>query len=334
MLQYLNNLYVGDVRMSNRVSKALRMLEILGTGRKYKKEDLANMLATNPRNINEYKNDLEEAGYRIETKNGKNGGYILDTKYNMPMLDFTEAEKTALIRSNEYLKKTDFILKNDFNNAILKLESQMSGHELKSEYVLADTRPVDFDLVQVFYKTISAAIERSRMISMDYHSIKSGLKQVVVHPYELVLSNGFWYLLGRDNIDRNENNKIKIKMYKLSSKRMSNLKILEDKPFLMDEDYNVKNYIGTKAVIKSERVEIELEARGVTAISLSEKIVGINPSYEWKDNDTLLLKTTIEGAASALNFVMSLGCNATLLKPQYLIDEVEKNVQEMMEMYK
>ena len=60
----------------------IRMLQILNTGRIYKVTELAEILNTNPRNIYEYKKELDEisidSGFYIETIPGKYGGYKLN----------------------------------------------------------------------------------------------------------------------------------------------------------------------------------------------------------------------------------------------------------------
>ena len=43
-----------------------------------RKEELAKELDVNPRNIIEYRKELEAAGYDIITTSGKYGGYALD----------------------------------------------------------------------------------------------------------------------------------------------------------------------------------------------------------------------------------------------------------------
>ena len=49
----------------------IAMLQILNTGKVYKVSELAELLETNPRNIIEYKKELEEFGYYIENIPGR-----------------------------------------------------------------------------------------------------------------------------------------------------------------------------------------------------------------------------------------------------------------------
>ena len=55
-------------------ANCIRMLLLLKARGFLTKEELAQLLETNIRNISEYRKELEEAGYRIESTTGKYGG--------------------------------------------------------------------------------------------------------------------------------------------------------------------------------------------------------------------------------------------------------------------
>lgn len=50
-----------------KAAMCIKMLQMLNSGRIYKVSELADLLETNPRNVIEYKKELEEAGYYIIT---------------------------------------------------------------------------------------------------------------------------------------------------------------------------------------------------------------------------------------------------------------------------
>lgn len=314
--------------MSNRTAKTIKMLEVLKDGRKYKKDELAAIVDTNPRNIIEYRRDLYDAGYNIEYQNGKNGGYYLDGKATLPTLNLSSNEKTALLRSYDFLKNSDFFHLKDFNDALIKIKANFDTSNVLHESYIHSAKPKDLDLIDQFYKLFSEAISSRKKVSLNYNSIQSKVnKKIIVHPYELIRYQNFWYLMARD-----ESSDKKFKIYKLSA-RMSNVKILEDQPFYYDEDFNPEDYIGKTSIIKLESFDIELEAYGPTAVSLSEKMIGLNPVYEWTSSDTLILKTTIEGRYNAIGLILSLGANAKLLKPEGLVKEIKDTVVKMNEFY-
>lgn len=61
----------------SKLSNTLLLLSYLQNGRKYSTEELVKKLEVSPRMIRIYKEDLEKAGFIIETIYGPYGGYIL-----------------------------------------------------------------------------------------------------------------------------------------------------------------------------------------------------------------------------------------------------------------
>ena len=62
------------------------------------------MLETNIRNISEYRKELEEAGYRIESTTGKYGGYRLLPNSLFPVVSLRKDELQAVKEAQSYLK--------------------------------------------------------------------------------------------------------------------------------------------------------------------------------------------------------------------------------------
>lgn len=322
--------------MANRIAKCIKMLEVLRSGQRYKKEDLAKILNTNVRNIIEYKRELEDAGYEIEYQSGKNGGYKLYSRCVLPILKFTQNEETALLRSEKILKKDEFLHYKSYLDAMDKIKAVINTKKLEHESYINMAEPLDDDIIREYYNQLSDAINLKHKIILKYKSIqKKQYKEYLLHPYELVHAYGFWYLLARDenyNIEENKKED-KFKFFKLSN-RIKELKIL-DKSFYYDEDFNVKNYVGKISLINFESYDIELIASGPSAVAISEKRIGLNPSYEWIDcnTNTLVYRTTIEGKYNALGIILSLGSNARLVKPAELVEEMREIVNKMGKIY-
>jgi predicted DNA-binding transcriptional regulator YafY len=218
-------------------------------------------------------------------------------------------------------------LKN-YNDAIIKIKANFDTQNILHESYINQARPVDIELIDQYYKLLSNAISRRRKIVIKYESINSNtIKKTIVHPYELIRYQNFWYLMARD-----ESNDKQFKLYKLS-KRMKDIKVLDDKPFYFDDDFKASDYIGKTSLIKLEVFNIELIATGASATTLSEKKIGLNPVYDWVDQNTLVLKTSIEGKFNAIGLILSLGNNAKLIKPQTLVDEISDIIAKMNNIY-
>jgi|GEM_PF-2043665 len=328
--------------MSNRIEKTLKMLEILRDGRRYKKQELADMLDTKPRNIIEYKKDLEASGYYIDYQNGKNGGYALDTECLLPSINFTIQEKTALLRANDYIQSSDFLLNEDFNEAMIKLKANFNIDDVNYSTYLGTARIKDKEIIDRYYKIISEAIKERKKIKIQYRSLQNMHNDTYIEsvycPYELIFHQGFWYVIVLTDKKKKDGKLLNFhdrqRFLKLSAIRMKDVSILEDQPFYRDEEFNLKEHTGQVSIGRFEQFEIELKVTGPTAILVSEKIVGIDPEYIWEDDNTLILKTNIEGKFTAFAFILSLGANATLLGPKNLVDEFKTIVDKMGQLYK
>ncbi|MDR1782468.1 MAG: WYL domain-containing protein [Bacilli bacterium] len=320
--------------MANRVAKCIKMLEVLRSGQRCKKEDLARILDTNPRNIIEFKRELEDAGYIIDFQSGKHGGYKLVNECFLPPLRFSQEEETALLRSEKILKHNEFLHYKSFMNAMDKIKAVINTKELNHESYINMAEPFDIDIINDIYNKLSDAINKKSKIKIKYKKINSATyKEYLLNPYELVHNHGFWYLLAIDADVKSKKLKDKFKFFKLTS-RIKEVTIL-NKPFYYDEDFNVKDYVGKMSLFNTDSYDIELIASGAGATSISEKKIGLNPSIEVIDqkNNIILYKTTIEGKYNAIAIILSLGQNAKLLKPKELVDEIKDNILNMEKIY-
>lgn len=74
----------------SKISKNIKMLDILSSGRKYTCRQLAETLEISPRMVRLYKDELEKEGIYIDTFLGKNGGYQLRSKIDIPSILFNQ----------------------------------------------------------------------------------------------------------------------------------------------------------------------------------------------------------------------------------------------------
>ena len=87
-----------------KVNNALRMLAILRSRGKVTRQELAEELEVNPREITRYKEDLESAGVTITNIKGKYGGYVLESKDYLLNLGLSNDEEVALNNVVNHLK--------------------------------------------------------------------------------------------------------------------------------------------------------------------------------------------------------------------------------------
>ena len=157
----------------SKLSNTLLMLSYLQNGRKYSINELSEKLEVTPRMIRIYKDDLEKAGFIIETIYGPYGGYILK-KSNIninPTFNEYDLKMLEAYKDNEYIKSLIDkikILNNFDNNSILE------------------------DDIKKTYNILSKAIKEKRKVKIIYDSLEKGLNERIIHPLELFyLKNSF-----------------------------------------------------------------------------------------------------------------------------------------------
>lgn len=312
----------------SRSSLCIEMLILLKARGFMTRDELAEELQCNKRNISEYKKELEEAGYTILSTTGKYGGYTLKSGTLLPVTSFTQEELRALQEGRHYLmSRSDFLMQKEYSSAMDKLQSNLQhpcedgGVYMANEYVNISRR------MQQAIRECEEARKEHLCMELRYRSIQAKeYSSIRIHPYEILNYKGSYYCLGYS---------LKAKayrIYKFSDERMSDLKIL-DQHFQRDQDFRLKDHIGKSGLVKDETFEIELYIYHETARMIAEKQIGIDPKKKWIDEDTLYLRTIMEGKQDTIAFLLSLRDHCQLLAPKELQQEMLKIIEDMKRAY-
>lgn len=119
----------------SKISNSLLMIRLLSNGRVYSVKELSLELGVTERMVRYYKEQLEMAGYVIETFKGPGGGYFMD-KNNLMNIDyFNKNDLNILDRTQkELMSSEDEELKRDFRELNKKLRSIYNANKVFSEY--------------------------------------------------------------------------------------------------------------------------------------------------------------------------------------------------------
>lgn len=173
----------------NKTANCLKMLQYLNSGRVYKISELAERLETNPRNIIEYRNELENAGYVIISIAGKYGGYKLDETSTLPTVKLTADEKLALVEGAGYLAaRNDFLHKTQYESAMSKVYSAVNHTDNREVLPTVITRfPLAMSEEELTsrYQTMSSCIANRQKVQLEYRSNDNVVRKRIVHPYKL-----------------------------------------------------------------------------------------------------------------------------------------------------
>ena len=127
----------------SRTANCIKMLQMLNSGRIIKISEFAEEFETNPRNIIEYRKELEDAGYSIITIPGKDGGYKLHKEDLFPTLKLSGEEKDALNECFSFvLKQKDFTKKKELFKAMGKVCSNYYSNSDGQDVIVIDRFPL------------------------------------------------------------------------------------------------------------------------------------------------------------------------------------------------
>ena len=327
----------GGVYMG-KAAMCIRMLQILNTGRIYKISELAELLETNPRNVIEYKRELNEvateSGYEfyIEKIPGRYGGYQLNGHTVIPSLSLTQDEKRSIVDGFIYLMaRNDFMSKKEYQLALGKIISSLVFKDIqKEESLLVINRyPLSMSEADISYrhKLIKDAIKLKRKVKFTYLSQKNTSKEHVLDPYEIFMYNNAYFVIGW----LNSKNHADICWFKLN--RIETIQMTNDK-YRVSPYFNKSDYIdeyGFKS--DGEWCHVEFVAHGTYASLCKERIYGKNQVVESIDENSTKVSVDMQNKENIRVFVLGFGKNIDVLEPQWLKDDLLEIADELKQKY-
>lgn len=310
-----------------KAAACIRMLQLLKSRGFMTREQLAKELETNIRNIIEYRKELEQLGYTIESSTGKYGGYRLVSGELLPVIGLYEAEISALMEARTYLEShKDFLMKDAFHHAMDKILSSTSIVSKESGVYVENQSDISKELLDMI-KRCEQARDELRTVEIEYRSMHAkSFEMVRVQPYEIINVKGSYYCLGYSLKAKAFRN------YKFSEERMKSL-ILTNHFFSRDVSFKLQDHIGQTGLMKDETIKLEMLLYDETALLISEKKPGILSDMKWIDERTLYLSLILEGKMNAIMFLLSLGNKCKLLSPLSIKEEIKEIVKDMASLY-
>lgn len=173
----------------SKVSNCLLMLTILKNGGKLSIAELSERLEVSPRMIRTYKDDLEKAGFYIETIYGKYGGYVYKESSGFEKINFSLRDlqliETMYLKSemDRFSKKDQILLKSLIERIRLKTISENVNNFNKNSKFKQE------QLIRLVNKNISL----NKTITIIYYS-NYRKKKATILPQSLHFYNRQYYL--------------------------------------------------------------------------------------------------------------------------------------------
>ena len=317
-----------------KASMCIRMLQILNTGRVYKVSELADLLETNPRNILEYKKELNEVatecGYEffIDTVPGRDGGYQLNGNAIIPSTKLTEDERRAFSESFKFLMSNDsFINKDSTAKVYAKIMSNMLIDDKNLELISVNKFSLsNLKKVKLWFEVLNDCIKNKKVIKMSYNFLKEPKHEVEVHPYQLFMYDNEWRFIGW-NCEIGD-----IFYFKLS--RIESITVTNNK-FQVWKYYKFENYVKNGVFTQSgEMFSLTLIASGIRAKLFKERDFGTNQVCEDLPDGRTKITMEMQKNPSTYNFILGCGDLVEVVEPEWLRDKIKELAQTILEKYK
>lgn len=314
----------------SKVSNTLAMLALLKSRGKMNRNEIAKELECDKREVSRYKNDLEMAGVRIKEIRGKYGGYVLDGKDYLLSLDLTDGEYLALNTAQGLVKHKELVPFDDFKNALMKINALKDKHEdyACSKLYIKNTKSYfNYEKERKIWLDINASIITNKKIELKYEGVDGNVTERTICPYGLYQYDGSMYFVGFCHL-RND-----IRQFKLS--RIKEYKCIDEK-FEKSKDFNLEKYLeNTFGIYKDGEIELELKIFYPFAQIIKEKQWAENEEVEdYKKDNYIIYKAKMYGETEIKSWILSMGSNVEILKPDRFKEEIKTELNRTLEFYK
>jgi predicted DNA-binding transcriptional regulator YafY len=173
---------------------------------------------------------------------------------------------------------------------------------------------------------LSFAKRECLWVKLQYFGTKDEDFQTLhIHPYELVHRNNQAYVIAYS---------LKVKdyrTYRIQSTRMRHVEVL-NKKFQRNQDFNLKEHIGTSNVIQNETISLHLKVFGRSRRVVQEQSFGQNRRLQsHADYDELCLD--LEGKESVIHYLLSLRDEVEIIEPLEIKNELREIITNMQTKY-
>ena len=270
--------------------------------------------------------DLQELGYDIET----DGGYYLAER------DFEDSELRLLIDS---VLASKYIPAKQAKDLVDRLAGQSNIYFKKQVRHVSNIEKMEHTAGQLFYtiEVLSQAIEDNRKVKFFYNRYdetktlkKTSREKHLVNPYQIVVANGRYYLIG--NIDKYDNS-THFRVEKISDVEITDMAV---KPVREVEEF--KNGLNLPKHM-AEHIYMFSGKSQLVRLRVSES--GINDVIDWlgsdiqitrESKDTLLVDVTANPQAMKY-WAVQFGEKVEILLPETLREEVRELVAKIYNKY-
>ncbi len=317
---------------SRRIERLVHMITLLEGGhKKWTAGDLADYFAISERTFHRDRHILENIGVPLYYDPQKKTYNILNT-YSFAPPEFTRDEAIALSLAARSYKSENLPYKKELDMALAKMLNSLPEsirdiiNNLEDRLVTLNNPAVDLTEHQELIVDLEKAIEHDKRIMIEYNSLADNQKRKrKLDPYNLILKNGACYLVGFCYL-RNA-----IRTFRID--RISHFKVFKE-TFVRPESYSANKYFRYSWGIERGRAfNVELVFKGVAARIVKEYEWHPSQSIKEIDDGKVFFRVKTGSLMEIKKWILSFGSEVKILSPEWLVDDIKKDLNEALTQY-
>lgn len=271
--------------------------------------------------------DLQDAGVPIYNDHG----YRIVEQFKLKDISFALDEALALLYGIKLAEQQKglFRVPADLKLKLKSLLPENLSEEIENIQERLEVSPgqtADYEAKGEMFRDLNRAIKNNRVLRMEYYSFaRDELTTREVEPYQLVFSEGFWYLVAFCH-QREE-----IRLF-----RVDRIKRLEETGagFELPPDFSYENYMGAAwGMERGAEFTLKIRFYGDGARYVKETKFHSSQEILEEDGGTIIFIAKACGLKAVTRWVLSFGDDAEVLEPEKLRDAVRKRLKAASERY-
>lgn len=298
-----------------KINRVFEILYILLNREKISSKELAEKFEVSVRTIYRDIEVISGAGIPIFMTQGRNGGISLLQNFTLNKQVLTENEKKDMLIAIQSL--------NSFNKESAKsIFSKLSSlfGENQRDYIKIDYSGWE-NTIEKQFELSKEAILLNKRLSFNYISTKGEKTYREVEPYVLWFKSKAWYLKCFC-LEKNE-----IRLFRLS--RITNIRILDENINLTKLDEAV--LIEEKKQVQPKKIKIKLKIDSSQEYRVKDDFLEQDISYDNEKN--LIVTLNVPENEWLYGYILSYGSFATVIEPEYIVENIKKRLQKNLSNY-
>lgn len=311
----------------SRIQNCFNMIYYL-SGRSYKLKELAELLNTSISNVRYIRKDLENVGFKFQSKAGV-GGYIKLEKSPITPLNFSSDEVGVIYSALTHALSDGSVadettIQKTLGKLILSFDYlDKSNSEIN---ILTHAKNAMTPLEQLHLSKLQQAIQSEWVCHITYIDNQFNETSRNIYPYKIISYQHFLYLACY--CEKREQHRI----FKLT--RIKTLHIMYetyDSTKLSGIDDFINNRDG---IFKGKPANIELIVKPPFSAMLTELKKFDIQSHTFINHTDIRFSATTELTPEIVNWVLSMGDSVLVVKPQALKEQLLEKVEKINKIYK